>query len=253
MRATFAIATCLALFTLQPAAARAQALPFDHVHIAVPNVAEAVAWYGRTLGGQAIAGEPANRVMVGTTRIVFMERKAGDAGAGVIDHVGYRSGDVAASTAAILAAGGARLNESSHLPGAVLMADPWGTRLELVPQGSANITASGVHHVHLVVPNPKATATWYRTQFGGEAATLARQEAVAFGDVLLTMTQGHANPSEGTTHDHFGWQTPSLEPLLNQLRTASVPLLSGIEMRGATTRVIFIEGPAGAKIELLQR
>lgn len=255
MRTSLPLTAALALLTLPPAAAQAQALPFDHVHIAVPNIAEAVAWYGRTLSGQAIPGEPANRVMIGTTRIVFMERNPGTpATTGVIDHVGYRSSNIAANTAAILAAGGTRLPGTSHTPGAIMLADPWGTHLELVPA-----QAPGVHHVHLTLPDPKAAATWYRTHFGGSPAapatlaTIAHNEAVAFGDVLLTITQGNANPSEGTTHDHFGWQTPSLEPLLNQLRAASVRLLSGIEARGATTRVIFIEGPAEAKIELLQR
>jgi hypothetical protein len=38
-----------------------------------------------------------------------------------------------------------------------------------------------------------------------------------------------------------------------RLSAGATPLLSGIEKRGATTRVIFVEGPSGTKIELLQR
>ena len=237
----------VALLRSTPAAA--QALPFDHVHVAVPDVKRAVDWYRQYVGGEPISGEPANRLMVGDTRVVFLEnRSPSPTTDGAINHVGYGNPDVPAAVALILANGGARHAEPSRLPGAIMLSDPWGTRLELVPAASRS-----VHHVHLGSVDPHGTANWYRRMFRGASGTMAGEVTVAFGDVLLMIAKGTVRASEGSAYDHIGSRTPQLEATLTKLRAAAVRQLSEIEMRGATTKVIFVEGPSGAKIELLQR
>lgn len=129
-----------------------------------------------------------------------------------------------------------------------MLTDPWGTRLELVPA-----PRPGVHHVHLRSESPRADAEWYQRLFGGKHGTMAGEATVAFGEVLLVITRGTAGASEGSAYDHIGWRTPQLEGTLDRLGAAKVRTLSDIEKRGASTRVIFIEGPSSVKIELLER
>ncbi len=239
----------LAVTLLGSSPAAAQALPFDHVHLAVPDVAQAVIWYRQYVGGEPIPGEPPNRLMIGDTRLVFMENKSPAPTTGsAINHVGYGNPDVPATAALILENGGSRLAEKSPLPGAVMLSDPWGTRLELVPAQRRQ-----VHHVHLASDDPHLAADWYGQMFQGEPATEAGEVTVTFGDVSLMIAKGKAGPSGGSAYDHMGWRTPQLEATLVKLQAAMVRSLSEIEKRGATTRVIFVEGPSGAKIELLQR
>lgn len=247
--AIFSILWGLALAAVPAVAAAAQPMPFDHVHIAVPDVKLAVEWYRRHVGGERIAGEPNNRLMVGETRVVFLENKAPrSTRGGAIDHVGFGNGDVSAAAAAIIADGGSRLAEPSAIPGAVILHDPWGTRIELVPA-----QAIGVHHVHLGSAVPKSDARWYRRIFGGEDARLGKTVAVRFGSVLLAIDKANGGASEGSAHDHIGWRVADLDPMIAILRAGDTRMLSGIEARGATTRIIFVAGPSGTKIELLQR
>lgn len=240
---------CLAIAAVPAGAEPSEPLPFDHVHIAVPDVKLAVDWYRRHIGGDRIAGEPDNRLMVGETRVVFLENKAPQpAAGGSIDHVGYASANVDAAVSAIVADGGARLKEAGAFPGAVMLADPWGTRFELVPAPT-----QGIHHVHLGSAAPKSHARWYRRMFGGGEARLGNIVAVRFGTVLLAIDKGNGEASEGSAYDHLGWRVSALEPMIAMMRAADVRMLSEIEARGATTRVIFVQGPSGTKIELLQR
>jgi catechol 2,3-dioxygenase-like lactoylglutathione lyase family enzyme len=229
--------------------AGAQALPFDHVHVSVPEVAAAVAWYRRFVGGEVIAGEPDNRLMLGTTRLVFMANAAPSRADGsVIDHIGYTMVDVPAAVARIVANGGTLLARAGELPGATMVADPWGTPFELVP-GSA----TAMHHIHQRTRDPKATIRWYARMFEGLPTRMAATPAISFGDVTIIVSKGDGRSSNGAMYDHLGWRTPVLEATMARLSAGATPLLSGIEKRGATTRVIFVEGPSGTKIELLQR
>ena len=46
----------------------ATTLPFDHVHLRVPDPAQTVEWYEKQFGGKRIAESP-DRLMIGSTRL----------------------------------------------------------------------------------------------------------------------------------------------------------------------------------------
>ena len=77
-------------------AARAQAptLPYDHVHLNVPDQATAVEWYQKNFGGTPTP-EAADRLMFGSTRLIFLRNANGKPSAGgSIDHIGFSFGDL---------------------------------------------------------------------------------------------------------------------------------------------------------------
>jgi catechol 2,3-dioxygenase-like lactoylglutathione lyase family enzyme len=116
----------------------------------------------------------------------------------------------------------------------------------------------GLHHVHLRAPDPAATLGWYQQKFGGESGKLKdRIDGLRYGGVWILVQRGDAVPSEGHAVDHIGWRTTNLAETALHFKAQNVKFTT--EPRplrlasGTTVNFAYIEGPSGAKIELVQR
>jgi catechol 2,3-dioxygenase-like lactoylglutathione lyase family enzyme len=155
------------------------------------------------------------------------------------------------------AAGAKVVTPARDVPGLFKLAfveDPWGTRIEVVQDPEK----LGLHHVHLRAPDPAVTLAWYKEKFGGDTAKLKdRIDGLRFGGVWILVTKGDATPSEGHAIDHIGWQTPNLAAKTAELKAQGVTFTT--EPRplklasGTMVNFAYLEGPSGAKIELVQR
>jgi catechol 2,3-dioxygenase-like lactoylglutathione lyase family enzyme len=112
--------------------------------------------------------------------------------------------------------------------------------------------------VHLRAPDPAATLGWYKQKFGGETGKLKdRLDGLKYTGVWLLATRGDAVPSEGHAIDHIGWRTTNLAEKALQLKAQDVKFTT--EPRplklasGTMVNFAYLEGPSGAKIELVQR
>src|SRR2546430_8211354 len=129
------ISLCVALAALVGVAGGAQVartIPYDHIHLAVPDPDKAYGWYLKNLEGQA--GESPGRVMFEPftgkrplpVQLIFLRAAGTKPSEGsVIDNIGFSVADVAAKTKTLEAAGARVI-----APGVVV--DPWGTKIELV-------------------------------------------------------------------------------------------------------------------------
>src|SRR5262245_39137921 len=69
----------------------------DHLHLAVPDQAKAVAWYQKHFGGQPTK-EGEERLMFGETRVIFQKNDKPTPSAGsVLDHIGFSVADLDAA------------------------------------------------------------------------------------------------------------------------------------------------------------
>jgi len=122
----------------------------------------------------------------------------------------------------------------------------------------------GLHHVHLRGPNPEEVFTWLLDKFGGKKMQLkGRLDAVrydfdGFSSVWILITKGEAEPSIGHAIDHIGWRSVGpLADTINGLRAKKVEVTS--EPRpltlpnGPPINFSYVAGPAGARIELVER
>jgi lactoylglutathione lyase len=251
--AFLAIAACAA-----DAAAQTSILPIvDHIHLNVPDQTEAVRWYQKNLAGVPMSEAP-DRLMIGDTRLIFFKNANGQPSTGsALDHLGFSFADLDAKMKELEAAGVkvvAQVRDVAGLFKFGFIEDPWGTRIELV-QDTEKL---GLHHVHLRAPDPAATLAWYKDKFGGESAKLKdRFEGLRYSGVWLLVQRGDATPSEGHAIDHIGWRTPDLAAETAELKGKSVKFTT--EPRplrlasGTTVNFAYLEGPAAAKIELVQR
>lgn len=241
-----------------PASAQPQFLPLlDHIHLNVPDQAKAVEWYQKNFGGQPMTEAP-DRLMFGETRLIFLRKADATPSAGsALDHIGFSVADLDAKMKELEAAGAKVVNPARDVPGLFKLAfveDPWGTRIEVV-QDSEKL---GLHHVHLRAPDTAAALAWYKEKFGGEQAKLKdRIDGLRYSGVWLLVQRGDATPSEGHAVDHIGFRTPNIETAASAFKSQNVKFTT--EPRplrlasGATVTWAYIEGPAGAKLEIVQR
>jgi catechol 2,3-dioxygenase-like lactoylglutathione lyase family enzyme len=246
----------LLVYLLCGGTALAQTLPYDHVHMAVPDPVEAAAWYGKHLGGAP--GLTNDRVVYGTTILAFLKAAATprpSAGTAV-DHIGISVPDLDATLTALQAAGAKLLEPAREVQGLFKLAfveDPWGVKLEIVQDPEF----PGFHHVHLRVTDPEGSFKWYQEMFGGERAKLkGRIEGLRYGNVwLLAQTAKPGEqvpPTAGSAIDHIGWRPANLDETAASLKTKGITFTTEPRAAG-NLRIAFLEGPGGVRIELVQR
>lgn len=244
--------------------ARAQAtFPYDHVHLNVPDPAAASAWYEKNFGGKRITEAP-DRLMYGSTRLMFLRMANAQPSAGsAVDHLGFSVADIDATFKQFAVNGVKVVSPVRELPGIFkigFVEDPWGTRLEVVQDPEL----LGLHHIHMRGPDPEAVFTWLLQKFGGQRTQLkgrldaVKYSAPGFSDMWILVQRGEATPSEGHAIDHIGWRsTGPLADTMNGLKAKGVTVTT--EPRplplpnGPTINFSYVAGPAGAKIEMVER
>jgi predicted enzyme related to lactoylglutathione lyase len=246
--------------TATVAAQPAQIAPIvDHIHLRVPDQASGVAWYQKNFGGQPMTEAP-DRLMFGDTRLIFLRNNgnAQPSAGSAIDHIGFSVADLDAKMKELEAAGAKVVNPARDVPGLFKLAfvdDPWGTRIEVV-QDSDKL---GLHHVHLRGTDPNAVLAFYKDKFGGETGKLKdRIDGIKLSGVWLLVQRGEAVPSEGHAVDHFGFRTSGdLNAKVDEYKKAGVKFTTEPTplklASGAMVNFSYLEGPNGAKVELVER
>jgi catechol 2,3-dioxygenase-like lactoylglutathione lyase family enzyme len=252
------IAAVFAVLSNWTAGQQAQIMPIlDHIHLNVPDQAQGVAWYQKNFGGQPLTEAP-DRLMLGDTRLIFLKNDKGQPSSGsALDHLGFSVPDLDAKMKELEAAGVKIVNPVRDVQGLFKLAfveDPWGTRIEVV-QDTEKL---GLHHVHLRGPDPAALLAWYKEKFGGDTGKLKdRIDGVRYSGVWILAQRGDATPSEGHAIDHIGWRTNDLNAKTAEYKSQGVKFTT--EPRplrlasGVMVNFAYLEGPVGAKIELVQR
>jgi catechol 2,3-dioxygenase-like lactoylglutathione lyase family enzyme len=253
---------CFALGAFSGSAA-AQTFPYDHIHVNVPDPAAAANWYEKYFGARRTTEGP-DRLMFGSTRFLFLRKADARPSSGsAIDHIAFSFADVDAKMKEFQAAGIKIVTPAREVSGlfkAAFVEDPWGTRIEVVrdPQ------LLGLHHVQLVGPNTDEVFAWLLAKFGGQrtkmkgVADAIKYSAPGFSDMWILVQRGNAEPSEGHAIDHIGWRsTGALTKTIDGLRAKGVTVLtepSPLPLpNGPTINFAYVAGPAGAKIEIVER
>ena len=236
-------------------------LPYDHIHLLVPDQAAGVAWYEKNFGGKRF-DEAADRLLLGSTRLIFLRGASPKPSIeSSIHHIAFSVADVAAKMKELEAAGVKVVQPvvDNGAFKAAFVEDPWGTRVEVVEDPAL----LGLHHIHLQTPDTEAMFAWLIAKFGGERTKLKgkldamKYSAPNFNDVWVLIQRGEAAPSQGHAVDHIGWRVTDLNAKVAELKEKGVKVTS--EPRplrladGTTINYAYVEGPTGTRIELVQR
>ena len=251
------LAAVAAVFMAFPGAAAAA--DYHHVHLAAPNVPEAVQWYITHMGCTAMSRPDA--CQIGTTQLIFANRKpdAGSQGSGV-DHIGFSFADLTAKMRAFETAGVKIVTPMRDAPGLFKLGfieDPWGTRIEVVE----DLEYLGFHHIHLRSADPDAALKWYQNVFGGETASLkGRLNGLRYGTVWLLVarpTEGQQiAATQGRSLDHLGFAFPDLDMAAAEMKKKGVVFQTEprpfTNASGQNMKISFVIGPDGVRIEVVQ-
>ena len=286
-----AAAAAFVLLTAVPPASGQVTDPFDHLHLAVSDVERARDWYIQHMGGNegetpesvAWGAWPIDHPL--PIQLLFLLAPDARPSAGsVIDHIGVSFADLDVKMAELRAAGVKIVSPITEVPGIGRQAvaeDPWGTKLVLLEDPDA----LGIHHVELRVPDPDASLQWYVNAFGGERTKYKGVvDAVRYRDLgvfyILAVKDDHADTGAGSVIDHIGFGPIDLDTTVSTLTAHGVTFVSNPNPRlnpacryvlgsgddaGAGVRrlycaqpdqlahrFVFIEGPGGVRIELVQ-
>jgi catechol 2,3-dioxygenase-like lactoylglutathione lyase family enzyme len=228
----------------------------DHIHVGVPDQAKGAEWYHTHLGA-ALTPEGPDRVMYGTTRMIFQKTAAPKPSEGsAFDLIGFSVADLDAAVKKLEADGVKIVMPPMVMDGikSALVSDPWGTSIELV-QDPRKL---GLHHIGLLSPDPAASLAWFADKFGGKVTTYdGRVAGINYGGIWLLAKKGEAVGSAGHAIDHIGFRPANVDQAVATMKARQVKVT--VEPRplvlpsGAAMRLAFIEDPNGARIEMVQR
>jgi catechol 2,3-dioxygenase-like lactoylglutathione lyase family enzyme len=243
--------------------AAAQTFPYDHIHLNVPDTIAGSNWYEKYFGGRRIPEAP-DRLMFGSTRLLFIKKDDAKPSSGsVIDHVTFSVADLDAKMKEFQA-GGVKIvspaRMESGLYKSAFVEDPWGARIEVVQDPER----LGLHPVELRGQNPEEIFTWLLAKFGGQRTKFKgkldaiKYSSPGFTDMWIFVEKGDTEPSEGHAIDHIGWRsTAPLTKTIDDLRAKGVTVLTEprplVLSNGSSINYSYVAGPAGAKIELVER
>jgi lactoylglutathione lyase len=232
---------------------RAQTFVLDHVQLTEPDTSKAVDWYLKYIGGAKTRNS--NEVAFGPTVFMFQQGNDASPSAGsVIDHVGFSFPDLDAKVAEWQAAGVKILTPVRDVPGLFKLGfiqDPWGVKIEVVQDPET----LGFHHIHLRSTDPDAMFKWLNDTFGGDKTKLmGRLDGLKYGNVWVLVQKANEEPTPSAGHaiDHVGWRTASLATAAAELKKNGAKFTTEPTTAGPL-KVSFVEGPAGLRVEVLQR
>ena len=265
--ATLVAVVAFAIAASPTAQTPVKTFPYDHIHLQVDG-AEGSAWYEKNFGGNRIIEAP-NRIMYGSTRLMFLGRGRGGAPqpsvGSSIDHIGFSVADLDAKMKELEANGVKIVQPARDIPGLFKIAfveDPWGTRIEVVQDPEF----LGLHHMHLRGPDPEAIFTFLQQKFGGERTRLkGRLDALKytspdFSTVWILVDKGEVRPSQGSVINHIGWRSEGpIDQTMAGLASRGAELVgrgpTRLDLAGDKTHIMYqyINGPAGIYIEIVER
>lgn len=251
-------------FTGAAAAQTKTILPYDHIHLNEP-AAEASQWWEKSIPGGRRITEAPNRIMYGSTRLMFLSgQSSGGSQGSVIEHIGFSVPDLDAKMREFAAMNTKVIEPVKDVPGlykTALIESPWGTQIQLVQDSEL----LGLHHVQLRSPDPEGAYAWLLDKFGGERIKIKGQvDSVryagvsGFSTVYIVVARGASAPSQGRAIDHIGWRATAaildtkamLEGKKVQLTSQPRPLNLP---NGPPINYFYVAGPDGARIEIVER
>ena len=282
---------CAVLFAVCSPAQAQLTEPFDHLHLAVPDVEQARDWYIQHMGGTV--GETPDTVSWGAwpvdhplpIQLLFtLSDRARPSAGSTIDHIGFSFADLDTKVNALRATGVTIVSPVTEIPGLGKQAvarDPWGTKLVLVQDADA----LGIHHVELRVADPDESLRWYVRAFGGDRTKYKGLiDAVRYRELgvfyLFAVKDAGAAPSQGHSIDHLGFGPIDLDKVVTALTADGTTFISNPNPRlnpacrfvggdgenglqrvrrlycaepdQLAHRTVFLDGPDGVRIELVQ-
>lgn len=129
---------------------------------------------------------------------------------------------------------------------------------------SAEAAQISTGHHHLLVTDFEAHRKFWIGLLGATPRKLGDMEVLVFPQILIFLRQGPpSGGTKGTTVDHIGLQVKELRPLVEKMKAAGIPIITGealsrqgegdiAYLEAQDSHVAFVLGPDEIKVELTE-
>lgn len=186
--------------------------------------------------------------------VLVMLRKAENAGGtdgSVINHVGVKVRDLAATLKRVEAA---HIQIVSNTPPQAMLLAPDGVRVELTEDPAISGPTIN-HHIHFYGGDVLAMQKWYADTFGAIPGKRGKFDAADLPGVNLSFTPSQATlaGTKGRALDHIGFEVRDLEAFTKKLEAAGVKFdVPYRKIPALGISLAFMTDPWGTSIELTE-
>lgn len=117
---------------------------------------------------------------------------------------------------------------------------------------SAQSPAWPYDHIHLLVPDTAAGASWYEKNFGGKRITEAPDRLMYGSTRFMFIRNANAKPSAGSAVDHVGFSVPDIDAKFKEFEANGVKIVQPVRDVAGLFKLGFVEDPWGTRIEVVQ-
>jgi catechol 2,3-dioxygenase-like lactoylglutathione lyase family enzyme len=243
---------------------------FHHVHLNVSDIARTSKFYQETFGVVPVQYNERAPALMAERSFIFLDRVAGPIASqletGVI-HLGWGGVDGPSEYAQLQGRGIEFYTPlTPFLNGHYMYL--YGPDREVVEIWTVE-KHHRFNHIHLLSPNPKATAQWFArvtnaAVSAGPGEGLPNYWKVDFGDVALDILPdtspfrprertGQIKPTDGSGIDHLAFSFPDLDRAMARVKAAGIPIERTIAVDEIyRTRSLFIRSPEAVLVELIE-
>ena len=260
----FAAATLSTVAEGQLEAPNRQGVAIGHVHVFTNDVA-AQSRFWATFGGKIVQrGTLTMAQFPGIYVIIEARNPSGGTVGTTLNHFGFHVRDFEASVAQWKAAGVPWEPVTTNpAQGQGFVTGPDGVRVEFYEEKSLHAPIA-MHHIHLLVPDPRAAQAWYARYFGATPGTRLGGVAlvrtpfdtanVPGAEITLSRANAPLAPTRGRSIDHVGFEVADIDRFVATLRDAGLETDEGV--RNSITmpgvRVASLTDPWGTRIEITE-
>lgn len=271
MRASLRLALLLVLphafptaLYAQLAAPGASGIAMGHVHINATDI-DAQTRFWTQLGGKVIQRDKLTMMQFpGLYVILRKQDPTGGTIGTTMHHFGFHVKDFKGSVAKW---------QTAQLPwepvttnpavGQGFMTGPDGVRVEFYEDKTIGPPLQ-LHHIHLVMADPRAGQAWYVKHFGAVAGkrlggvdvvrTQFDTADVPGAEITFSKTSAPTVPTKGRAVDHIGFEVRDIEAVVATLQAAGIktdgPIRNSTNTSGL--RIVYVTDPWGTEIEITQ-
>lgn len=241
-----------------------QGITIGHVHVYTTDVA-AQARFWETFGGTIVRrGTLTMAQFPGIYVILEPQKPSGGTVGTSLNHFGFHVRDFAPSVTRWKAAGVPWEPVTTNpAQGQGFVTGPDGVRVEFYEEKAIQAPIA-MHHIHLMVPDPRAAQAWYArhfgatpgTRLGGVAVVRTVFDTVNVPGAEITLSQATAPlaPTRGRSVDHIGFEVADIDRFVARLRASGLDTDEGVQnsrtMPGV--RVASLTDPWGTRIEITE-
>lgn len=254
LRPIFALVALAVPLCAQLAPPNRAGVSAGHIHIYAHDL-EAQRRFWTDLGGTEVDG----RIEIPGIYIVLRQQDptAGSVGS-VVDHIGFKVKEINALLPKWKAAG--IKVDPGTTPTRRFVTAPDNVKVEIMEDPSLS-TQVAMYHIHMFMPDSKATQAWYVKYFGavpaerpsGNGKNRFLTATVPGAEFTITQKESLLAPTKGRSLEHIGFEVENIDQFVKKLEDAGIKTEMGVhKSSNSNVRVAHITDPWGVRIELTE-